>query len=173
MVPTKELRSADSFWVSGVSPALASVGKQIEAGHSFVWPAGGTPYIVTAWGTRVNLVVDERIPYLVPGSKRCAPRPIVASDLVVPSPASLPAGAVVAESTVHDHSLHDSSACDSEFGIDLHVHEQKRTLCLEALIPATPVSGRYNFECNSTVVAAGHNEGELPIQASSSGANIS
>ena len=106
-----EMRSfgrSDSFWVTQGSPALASVGKRIDDGCSFVWPAGGTPYFITPSGQRVGLVVDKRIPYYDEEDPRCAPVAASSSDFVVPQPSGAhsngPAVATVANS-VHRHVL--------------------------------------------------------------------
>ena len=85
-IPLGELQEEASFWVTGQSPALSSVGKRCSEGHSFVWPAGGSPYFITPWGTVVPLVVEDDIPWLHPGSSSCAPQPLKRHHFQVPEP---------------------------------------------------------------------------------------
>merc|ERR1712240_740409 len=84
-----ELGESDPFWIAGMSPALTSVGKRCrERGFSFVWPAGwdSIPYLIAPWGTVIPLVVEDNIPYIVPGDPRCRPEPCTSSHLRVPAP---------------------------------------------------------------------------------------
>merc|ERR1711873_250643 len=62
-----EFEETCEFWVCPNSPALASVGRLcMQQGMSFVWPRNEAPYFVTSWGTVVNLLVLDNIPYLFP-----------------------------------------------------------------------------------------------------------
>ena len=85
-LPLHAFGTQESFWISGSSPALASVGKRVEDGCSFVWPRDGAPYFITASGQRVSLLVDRRIPYYDPQSPACRPVPAQERDFVVPAP---------------------------------------------------------------------------------------
>ena len=84
-----EFQENCEFWVCPNSPALASVGRRcMQQGMSFVWPRNEAPYFVTSWGTVVNLLVFDNIPYLFPGHPACAPIPVTEGHLVIPSPVS-------------------------------------------------------------------------------------
>ena len=57
------------------TPAVLSIGsRSMREGYSFVWPAASVPFMRNKSGDRIDLFVENDIPYVKLGSKKSIPR---------------------------------------------------------------------------------------------------
>ena len=56
------------------TPSVMSLGKRcMEEGYSFVWPSGRMPFMITKFGSRIDLTIHDNIPYTDLGTVECIP----------------------------------------------------------------------------------------------------
>ena len=57
------------------TPSVMSLGKRcMEEGYSFVWPSGKMPFMITKFGSRIDLTIHDNIPYIDLKTVECSPR---------------------------------------------------------------------------------------------------
>ena len=56
------------------TPSVMSLGKRcMEEGYSFVWPSGKMPFMITKFGSRIDLTMHDNIPYIDLDTVECSP----------------------------------------------------------------------------------------------------